>query len=194
MPVPAIILAAGASRRLGRPKQLVRIGGETLLARTARVVSEAGAGPVVAVLGAHRESVLDGADLDRVHVVANAGWESGIASSIVAGVEAMQRLRPEAEALIILVCDQPKLNADHLQSLIGKYRKAIEPSIVASRYAGISGIPAIFPVSQFSRLLALEGDAGARFLLREPECPMILVDFAGGEDDIDTPEDLARHS
>lgn len=194
MPVPAIILAAGASRRLGRPKQLVRIGGETLLARTARVVAEAGAGPVVAVLGAHRESVLDGVDLGRVHVVANPGWESGIASSIVAGVEAVQRLRPEAEALMILVCDQPKLNAEHLQSLIGKYREAMEPSIVASRYAGIAGIPAIFPVSQFSRLLALEGDAGARFLLREPECPMILVDFAGGEDDIDTPEDLARHS
>jgi molybdenum cofactor cytidylyltransferase len=63
---------------------------------------------------------------------------------------------------------------------------------VSSRYAGIAGIPAIFPKSRFSNLLALKGDAGARFLLRNPECPMIAVDFEGGEADIDTPEDLAR--
>lgn len=192
MPVPAIILAAGASRRLGQPKQLLLVEGETLLARTMRVVSESGAGPVLVVLGANRDSIAEVVELGNVHVLANVGWESGIASSIVAGVAAVQRLRPEADALMILVCDQPKLCAGHLEALIGSYRGATESSIVASRYAGIAGIPAIFPASQFPRLRALEGDAGARFLLREPECPMILVDFAGGEEDIDTPEDLAR--
>jgi CTP:molybdopterin cytidylyltransferase MocA len=192
MPIPAIILAAGASRRLGQPKQLVRVAGETLLARTVRVAIEAGADPVLAVLGANRESIAEELDSSGVHVVANDGWESGIAGSVRAGVEALQRQWPDAEAVMILVCDQPRLSAGHLHSLIASYRGATEPAIVASRYGGIAGIPAIFPARQFPRLRALEGDAGARFLLRNPECPLVLVDFAGGEEDIDTPEDLSR--
>lgn len=192
MPVPAIILAAGASRRLGQPKQLVRIAGETLLARTIRVVREAGVDPVLVVLGANRKSIADAVDLRAVQVVANADWEQGIASSIHAGIEALLRLEDEAKGAMILVCDQPRLTADHLKQLIARYEQAEEPSLVSSRYAGIAGIPAIFPASQFARLLALEGDTGARFLLRNPECPMFSVDFAGGEADIDTPEDFAR--
>jgi CTP:molybdopterin cytidylyltransferase MocA len=192
MPVPAILLAAGASRRLGQPKQLVRIASETLLARTIRVVREAGADPVLVLLGANRESIAEAVDLSRVRVVVNPDWEQGIASSIHAGVEALLRLEPDADAAMILVCDQPRLAADHLKLLIGRFEQAERPSIVSSRYAGIAGIPAIFPASQFSNLLALKGDAGARFLLRNPACPMIAVDFAGGEADIDTPEDLAQ--
>jgi len=192
MPIAAIILAAGASRRLGRAKQLVRVAGETLLARTVRVAIEAGADPVLVVLGANRERIAEDLDFSGVHVVANDGWESGIAGSIRAGVEELQRLQPKAEIVLILVCDQPRLSAEHLQSLIESCRGAKEPAIVASRYAGIAGIPAVFPASQFSRLMALEGDAGARCLLRNPECPMNTVDFAGGEEDIDTPEDLSR--
>lgn len=192
MPVPAIILAAGASRRLGQPKQLVRIAGETLLARTIRVVSEAGANPVLVVVGANRGSIVENVDLSRVRVVVNPDWEQGIASSIHAGIESLLRLTPKADAAMILVCDQPKLTADHLKLLIDRFEEAEEPSIASSRYAGIAGIPAIFPASKFARLLALEGDTGARFLLRNPESPMLSVDFAGGEADIDTPEDLAR--
>jgi len=192
MPVPAILLAAGASRRLGQPKQLVRIGGETLLARTIRVVSEAGANPVLVVLGANRESIAEDVDLSQVRAVVNRDWELGIASSIRAGTNALQHLEPKVQAAMILVCDQPELNAEHLKRLIGSFEQAGEPLIVASRYAGVAGIPTIFPASQFAKLLALEGDAGARFLLRNPDCPMIAIDFEGGEADIDTPEDLAR--
>lgn len=192
MPVPAIILAAGASRRLGRPKQLVRIAGEALLARTIRVVRQAGADPVLVVLGANRERITKDVELSGVSVVANPDWEQGIARSIRAGVEALQRLRPDSKAAMILVCDQPGLTADHLKLLIARFEQADKPAIVSSRYAGIAGIPAIFPASQFAKLLALKGDAGARFLLRNPECPMDSVDFADGEADIDTPEDLAR--
>lgn len=190
--MPAIILAAGASRRLGQPKQLVRIAGETLLARTIRVVREAGADPVLVVLGANRKSIADAVDLRAVQVVANADWEQGIASSIRAGIESLLHLKSDAKGAMILVCDQPKLTADHLKLLIDRFEEAKEPSIASSRYAGITGIPAIFPASQFARLLELKGDTGARFLLRNPECPMLSVDFAGGEADIDTPEDFAR--
>jgi len=192
MSVPAILLAAGASRRLGQPKQLARLAGETLLGRTVRLVLEAAASPVLVVLGANAEKIAGAVDLGEAHVVMNVNWERGIASSMRSGIEALPALAPEASAAMLLVCDQPKLTAEHLSALMKRFEDAEEPSIVASRYAGIAGIPAIFPASQFAQLLAIEGDAGARFLLRNPKCPMILVDFAGGEADVDTPEDLAR--
>jgi len=190
MPVPAIILAAGASRRLGQPKQLVQVAGETLLARTIRMVGEAEADPVFVVLGAHHEVIAANVDLSHVHPVCNPHWEQGIASSIQAGMNAMQQFDPEAEAVLLLVCDQPRLSAAHLRSLIEAYEQSVGSTIVASEYAGIAGIPAIFPASQFARLMALKGDAGARFLLRDPALPRVALSLEGGEIDVDTPSDL----
>jgi molybdenum cofactor cytidylyltransferase len=190
MGVPAIILAAGASRRLGQPKQLVRVLGEALLARTIRVVDKSASTPILVVLGAHRESILADIDLSNAHPVINPNWEQGIATSIHAGIDALQQLHPDATAVLLLVCDQPNLTAEHLRLLIETHTLACEPTIVASQYAGIAGIPAIFPLSQFAHLMALQGDTGARHLLRNPDCPMLRVSFEGGEVDIDTPFDL----
>jgi len=188
--MPAIILAAGASRRLGQPKQLVRIAGETLLARTIRTVRECRADPIVVVLGAHGKEIAAQVDLSSVQPVLNGNWEQGIASSIRAGIDALRGLDPEASGVLLLVCDQPGLTCEHLGALISAHQQAAEPTIVASEYAGVVGIPAIFPASQFGNLLALQGDSGARYLLRSPDCPMIAKGFEGGEVDIDTPADL----
>jgi CTP:molybdopterin cytidylyltransferase MocA len=170
----------------------VRVAGEALLERTVRLAAEAGTDPVVVVLGANWECIARAVDLSQTQVVVNPEWEWGIASSIRAGMEALLGFRSDADAAMILVCDQPRLTVDHLRELVRRFEQAEGRSIAASRYAGIAGIPAIFPGSQFAQLMALEGDAGARYLLREPDCPITAVDFAGGEADIDTPEDLAR--
>jgi molybdenum cofactor cytidylyltransferase len=146
------------------------------------------------VLGAHQESILSEVDLSGVQVAVNHDWGQGIASSIHEGVRAVEQFTAKAAAVLLLVCDQPELSVEHLRSLIEAYRQADERAIVASRYAGIAGIPAIFPVSQFGRLLGLRGDAGARHILRRPDCAMVTIDFEGGEVDIDTPEDLAENS
>jgi molybdenum cofactor cytidylyltransferase len=194
MTMAAIILAAGASRRLGRPKQLVRIAGEALLARTLRTLRTAGASafdPIVVVLGAHHEIITANVDLSHAHPVMNPNWEQGIATSIHAGIHSLLQLSPEATAALMLVCDQPRLTTEHLRGLIEAHEQADEAAIVASQYAGAAGIPAIFPASQFANLLRLQGDTGARYLLRDPACPMITVQFEGGEIDIDTPSDLA---
>lgn len=186
MLIPAIILAAGASRRLGRPKQLVPVGEETLLGRTVRVARESGAEPVFAVLGAHSDEIRAGVDLDGVQLIVNADWEQGIASSIGSAVRALQEA--EFEAAMLLVCDQPRLTADHLRMLMDEARA--RTGIVASSYAGVAGIPAVFPASEFPRLLALRGDVGARSLLRGSGC--VLVAFEGGDVDVDTAADLER--
>jgi molybdenum cofactor cytidylyltransferase len=196
MAVPAIILAAGASRRLGQPKQLVQVGGETLLARTIRLAREAGSNPIFVVLGASGSAVAERVDLSQALTVTNPDWEQGIASSIRAGIGALLQSDPGATAAMLLVCDQPRLTSEHLTALFGAYEQAGgsqagESRIVASRYSGIAGIPAIFPASQFASLVALQGDQGARHLLRESKSPVMMIDLEGGELDIDSPGDLA---
>jgi len=193
MSLPAIVLAAGASRRLGQPKQLVQMQGETLLARTIRLTLEAGAGPVGVVLAAGADRMLSSVDGPHVHAVINDQWEHGVATSIHAGLRWLRDGRPEASGVMLLVCDQPGLTSQHVRALLDGFAESDSTVIVASVYAGIRGVPAILPKSEFPNLLALDGDQGARRLLLHPDCAVIEVAFESGVIDIDTPEDLARH-
>jgi molybdenum cofactor cytidylyltransferase len=188
MKVGAIILAAGASRRLGRAKQLVEFEGEMLLARAVRLVREAGLLQAVVVLGAEYEAIAAAVDLSGVRVVRNEDWARGIASSIHAGLRAMDETAPAVDGVLMLTCDQPRLTAEHLRALMGVFDEA---KIAASEYAGGVGVPAIFPRGMFAELYALSGDKGARALLARPECAVVRVGFPGGEVDVDTPEDLS---
>lgn len=190
--VAAIVLAAGASRRLGHPKQLLAYGNETLLQRSIRFASEAGAAPVFAVLGAHADAVAAAMACGPALLVLNQQWERGIASSIHAGLGALNAVAPHASAALILPCDQPRLTAGHLRALIEAFTAQTEPSIVASTYAEVLGVPAIFPRSAFAHLHALSGDKGARALLADPPCALVSVPFPGGEVDIDIPADLTQ--
>jgi len=191
--VGSIVLAAGASRRLGQPKQLLMYSGETLVERAVRLACEAGAGPVLTVLGANFEVICASVDLMRSSVqVINPRWEKGMATSIHAGLEALDAVAPDAKGVLILTCDQPRLSVDHLRALVEAFVVQAEPSIVASAYADVVGIPAVFPREAFPLLRALQGEKGARALFGEPPCPLITLPLPGGEVDIDLPEDLAK--
>lgn len=190
--VAAIVLAAGASRRLGQPKQLLVHAGETLLARAIRLACEAGATPVLAVLGANSEIICASVALDPATSVINERWQQGISTSIHAGLKTLDAVARNAVGALLLNCDQLRLSADHLRALIQTFTAQSEPSIVASAYAGVHGVPAVFPRCAFPFLRALSGDKGARALLLHPPCPLLAVPFLGGEVDIDEPEDLTR--
>jgi len=190
MPIPAIILAAGASRRLGQPKQLVRYNGETLLERAIRIAGESGSAPLIVVIGANHEQIRPVIPLEHATLIFNPHWQQGIATSIHAGLEAVELLAPVSRGALILLCDQVRLSAEHLRSLIAACAAQSEPSIAASIYADVLGIPAVFPRAAYPELMALEGDKGARSLLLNPPCPVIAIPFAGGEIDIDEPADL----
>lgn len=179
MSVAAIVLAAGASRRLGEPKQLIRLDGETLLERTVRVCCEAGCVPVIVVLGASANEVLRRSSLGSAVVVMNDEWMQGMASSIRAGI---QELPPVVDGCVVATCDQPAITATHLRELM------TSGEVTASTYAGRNGVPAYFPREIFEQLMQLHGDAGARELLKDARA----LTFAGGELDVDTPEDLKR--
>ena len=195
MPVAAIVLAAGSSRRLGQPKQLLRLGGETLIARAIRLAGAAGAAPVIAVLGAHHEQVAAAVNSNKMKnaiPVVNSDWQQGIATSIHAGLRALEDCTPQASGALILGCDQPRLTAEHLRALLAAFAAQADCAIVASAYAGGLGIPALFPRSVFAKLLTLWGDQGARVLLKQPTCPLVVLPFPGGEVDIDLPADLQQ--
>lgn len=189
--VAAIVLAAGASSRLGQPKQLLMYRGESLLERAIRLANEAGAAPVLAIVGANRELILSAVKFGSSMVVINEQWAQGISTSIHAGLDALNETAADASGVLMMACDQPRLTADHLRGLTNRFALQAEPSIVASEYAGVLGIPAVFPRKVFAELRALQGDKGARALLVDPPCPLIPVPFAGGEVDIDWPDDLS---
>lgn len=189
--IAAIIIAAGSSSRLGEPKQLLVLQGEALLERAIRVAKEAGTEPVVVVLGAHRERIEAGVDLSGVTVVVNDDWEEGMASSIRAGVRAIKEQHSSSSGALLMVCDQPAVNSEHLGQMMGAFRRN-PAGVIASVYAGKRGIPAIFPAVAYADLLDLRGDRGARELLSEEGRFVIEVPLEGGELDIDLPEDLAH--
>ncbi len=187
--VAALVVAAGASRRLGQPKQLVMHGGETLLGRAIRLACEAGAAPVLAVLGANSDVISITVALGNAIQVINERWQEGISTSIHAGLDA---LGEESPGVLILACDQPRLTVDHLRALMMAFIAQDKSTIVASAYAGALGIPAIFPRAAFPHLRTLHGDKGARALLANPPCPLISIPLPGGELDIDEPADLEQ--
>jgi CTP:molybdopterin cytidylyltransferase MocA len=190
MTIPALILAAGGSSRLGRPKQLVRVKDEPLLARALRIARAAGADPVFVVLGGSLQQIQGAVDLSGAIVLLNEQWMHGIASSIHAGMQAVEHRCPEAGGILILACDQPNLSAEHLRSMMAAFEESKAEKIVASGYASALGTPAIFPRAYFPKLYELEGDCGARSLLLDAGGQLIEVPFEGGEIDIDNPEDL----
>jgi molybdenum cofactor cytidylyltransferase len=191
MSVAAIILAAGESRRLGQPKQLLVFHGETLLARAIRLANEAGGSPVLVVIGANFEAIRAAIDSSNAIPVHNDRWRQGIASSIEAGVRALSVCAPEAGGLLLMGCDQPRLTADHLRALVASFESQAAAVIAASSYAGVQAVPAVFPRATFAELRALRGDRGARPVIESAPCPVVAMEFPGGEVDIDSPEDLA---
>jgi molybdenum cofactor cytidylyltransferase len=99
---------------------------------------------------------------------------------------------PDVERVLLMSCDQPRLTVDHLHSLINASTSDGSPAIAASSYGGICGVPAVFPHETFDALRALHGDKGARPIIECAPCPVVSIEFEGGEVDIDAPEDLAK--
>jgi molybdenum cofactor cytidylyltransferase len=186
-----ILLAAGGSRRLGSPKQLVSFEGTSLIKHVA-VTALIADYPAVVVLGASAEKV--GRELTDLAVerVVNKEWKSGISSSIRKGLRALRSGHPELEAVIVMLCDQPQVSPENIERLVEKYTQTGMP-VVASYYSGSAGVPALFGYEMFGELLALEGDQGAKGLIRKYEDTLVTtVPNPEAAFDIDTPEDVKQ--
>ncbi len=181
--VACAILAAGASHRLGRPKQLLPIDGMPLVRRLVERLASPVLDAIGVVVGAHAGEViaaLDGSDVSRV---VNGAWSEGMASSIRAAVA----WASDHDALVLAVVDQPHLDAAHVERLVARWRTGAP--IVASAYAGTLGAPALFDASCFPALAALHGDRGAAALVRSRE-DAARIDWPEGGVDLDTVADV----
>jgi xanthine dehydrogenase accessory factor len=182
--IATVVLAAGASRRLGSPKQLVELDGSPLVRRVATTCLAAGTGPVGVVLGASAAAVAHALRELRVAQVTNELWQEGIASSIRAAVRWAES--SNAGALLITLSDQPLITPAHLVALRDAWLAGAP--IAASRFRGILGAPAIFDRSRWDALARLEGDQGAARLLRDAD--VVAIDWPAGAVDIDTADDV----
>jgi molybdenum cofactor cytidylyltransferase len=199
--IAAIILAAGGSTRFARPKQLVQFRGKSLLRRIVDAAAETNCSPVVVVIGSETEKTRGELAGTSAIAVENKDWQRGIGVSIRAGVQGAidnatkeGRLSavskpPLLEAIVLLTCDQPFVDAQTIRELIALYEKA-KKAIVASSYSDTLGVPALFDRSCFAELLALDDDSGAKLIILSKRERVAEFLFPEGMIDIDTAEDL----
>lgn len=184
----AVVLAAGGSSRLGRPKQLLELDGEPLVRRAARAAALAGYSPVVVVVGAAAAAVGAALAGGPFEVVTNPDWSTGVASSIRRGLAALTALRPDAEGVLLVTCDQPLVEAAHLSALATALGTGPH-AVAASSYGGTVGVPALFARALYEELRALEGEHGAKKVVARDPGRVVAVALPGGERDVDTEAD-----
>jgi molybdenum cofactor cytidylyltransferase len=182
-----VVLAAGASARLGQAKQLVSIGGQPALRRVVNNACAIAGPAVTVVLGAHAAEMTRMLQHSSVSVLINRDWQEGLAASIRCGVNA---LSPACDAVMLVLGDQVAITVPDLKRLVTAWNG--EDSVLAtSVYAGQLGVPAIFPRWCFSELLQLRGDQGAKSIIHRHASRLAQVPMPNAAVDIDTPGDLA---
>jgi molybdenum cofactor cytidylyltransferase len=182
-----VLLAAGFSRRLGRPKALVRIRGMGLLERTLAVLAPLKAASIVVVIPPRcaRYRVVSGAC--RATFVVNPGRAAGLSSSVRRGLEAARY----SSAVLLLPVDLAELRRGDVARLIARWRGS-RRAVIARRSGDGAAAPLILPRRLFRQALAIRGDHGLRDLVRGLGGQVTLVDLSSAEADVDTADDLAR--
>jgi molybdenum cofactor cytidylyltransferase len=185
-----ILLAAGSSTRMGKPKQLLRYNGDTFLSHILNISIEVNAGKIIVVLGSDAELLKKELNDKKVFIVINNNWVEGMASSIRCGLNALDKIEPSCDKVIFLACDQPFVSASLLNKLISVHNKTGK-QIVVSSYANTIGIPALFHKSLFAELKELKGDTGAKKIILKHKELVEKIPFSLGSVDIDTIDDYA---
>ena len=189
--IAALILAAGKSSRLGQPKQLLRYRNSTLMEHAISNAWEAGCKPVITVLGAYAKEIQQVLDPGTTDILVNENWANGLGNSISTGVQHLRANYPDVDAVLLMLCDQPFIGADHLGRLCDKLN-GDACLIAATAYPeGKRGAPSVFHKDLFAQLVQLNDDRGAQGIISA--CKNVATIAAPGKHkDIDTPEDLNR--
>jgi molybdenum cofactor cytidylyltransferase len=183
-----VILAGGASTRLGRPKQLLQYHGKTLLNHAVNEAINAKADAVVVILGKNADLFQNEIDEKKVRVAVNKDWVEGMASSVRLGLDTLLKAKPYIDAVIFMVCDQPHISSSVLNELITKQQKTTK-QIVTCNYGESIGPPALFHKKYFRELAKLNGDVGARNIIEQNKNDVAMILFPEGKIDIDTEDD-----
>ncbi|MDB6025030.1 MAG: putative MobA-like protein [Verrucomicrobiales bacterium] len=184
------VLAAGASTRMGTPKQLLKIKGVSLIRRAAEHALDSGCRPVVVVLGANAELIAPELNGLGIKISVNADWKMGISSSIRCGLKMLLGVHPQTQSVILFLADQPHVNGRSLRKLIAAHVES-GCGLVTASYSSRMGTPALFSRVYFNELLEMEGQGGAKSLLERHASLVFEVGLPEAACDLDTPQDLA---
>ncbi|MEP7762790.1 nucleotidyltransferase family protein [Sanguibacter sp. 25GB23B1] len=190
MSVAGLVLAAGGGRRMGRPKALLDTDGESWLELAVSVLESAGCGPVLVTLGAEADAARPLVP-PAASVVEVTAWESGMGESLRQGLDAVGRLVPDADAVVVTLVDLPRLRAGAVARVVdaGGARGARRTALVQAHYDGRPGHPVLIGREHWAPLRdTLHGDAGARGYLRAHAALAVDCTDLGGGDDVDTRE------
>jgi len=190
MKTGVILLAAGSSSRLGRPKQLLNYQDKTLIQHSIEAAQHSAADALVVVLGCNSELIQRGIESKEVPVLVHSNWEEGMSSSMQCGLRYLLEAS-QVDQVLLMLCDQPYVSQELLDQLMNG-KKASGKGIVACSYAGTVGVPALFDQSYFPDLLDLKGTEGAKKVILNHQADTFLIDFPLGAIDLDTEEDIRK--
>lgn len=183
-----IILAAGESSRLGYPKQIARYKDKTLLQYAIDAANGSKADKKVLVLGAFKDEIKKTFPGASIPNIPNPNWKEGMSSTLIKGLEYLQKINP-VDQVIIMLCDQPFVDAKLINKLIATQAKTGK-GIIASGYSKTFGVPILFGKAYFEELMSLTGDEGAKKIAAKHEDDLEIVPFPKGKTDVDTEADL----
>ena len=186
-----IILAAGGSSRLGRPKQLLQYKSQSLLKKIVGIAVQVEPNNSLVVIGAEKESMQKELVQTGIAIAVNINWQQGMSTSIKIGLSQLLISNPALNGCIFSVCDQPFITAGLLQNLQKKHQQSSK-GIIAAAYAGTAGTPVLLDKKYFDELMHLENDEGAKKILHKYNHDLATIPFEGGEVDIDTKEDYKK--
>lgn len=185
--IAAVLIAAGASKRMGHPKQLLPWGNTFLLAHAIHQFKQSGIATLFVVLGAYEKRIRSAISVEEnIRLISHPEWEKGMGSSIAKGVETALKTE-NYNALLIALGDQPLIDTSHYFQLVTKHKNHPE-AIIATQMDHKYGVPALFPEKHFTELQQLQEDYGARFLLQQYQNNIIPLPSEGKTIDLDTPE------
>lgn len=189
--IGVVILAAGSSSRLGRPKQLVKFKDKPLLQHVIDTIDPYRFSPSLLVLGANGQKVLKSINPKKSTVIENENWSEGIASSIRLGVSESMEMNETLDGILFLLSDQPFVSRALIEELLESHMNGNQ-QITACSYKDNIGVPAILGKAFFPQLLKLKGDVGAKKIIAQNLDDVQRVIFNRGSFDVDTEEDVHK--
>lgn len=189
--IHVVLMAAGASTRMGSPKQLLPWGNITIIEHQLSVLQQINL-PITIVLGAHEEAILHEIDFKDLNVIINTNWKEGLGVSIAFGAKSIQNTFPKAEGIIIVLVDQPFIKASHYLSLITAFQSGKNQIIVSKSEDGNWMPPVLFDAIYFSELQDLKGDKGAMKMIQNHKECVTTIPCETSLQDLDTMEDYTN--